>query len=276
MVGLLGRAYTSLQIRIKEFPLVALVDASGMNSRNQRIPPICYQTWTNEFLGQTHHSEVLKFREINGDLGWKLFVDSEMTGYMKEHWGNHPIFEIYDKAIFGPMKADIFRYCILFDRGGYYFDISKGCNIPITSLHNPSASALISYEKNECLIPPSSDFSRVSAEPTKVVLQWGFGFVAGHGILARAIQLIVENYDIYFGRVFSNPKDAILAFTGPGLFTQAVRETLSCFEKGEIQQAGVDFHNGGIPALPGSNIRYFTTPHYTQYVNSPILRGALR
>ena len=273
MVGLLRRAYTSLQIRIKEFPLVELVDSSSTNFRTQRIPLICYQTWTNEFLGRTHHSEVTKFREINKDLSWKLFIDSEMTEYMKENWGHHPIYEIYDKAIFGPMKADIFRYCILFDRGGYYFDISKGCNIPITSLHEPSATALISYEKNECLIPPGSEFSLVSTEPTKVVLQWGFGFVAQHGILGRAIQLIVENHGNYSGRIFSSPKDAILAFTGPGLFTRAVRETLSLFKKGEIQEAGIDFKSGGIPALPGANIRYFTTPHYTQFTDSPILRG---
>jgi len=274
-VGLLRRAYTSLQIRISEFPLINLVDRTAIKVRNQRIPSICYQTWTNEFLGRTHHSEVLKFRDINTDLSWKLFIDSEMTEYMWEHWGHHPIYSIYDKAIFGPMKADIFRYCILFDRGGYYFDISKGCKIPITSLHDPDATALISYENNECIIPPSSEFVKVSAEPSKVVLQWGFGFVAGHRILDRAIQLIVENYDIYSGRVFSSPKDAILAFSGPGLFTRAVRETLSIFEEGEIQEAGVDFYDGGIPALPGSNIRYFTTPHYTQFSNLPILRGSI-
>lgn len=274
MMGLLGRAYTSLQIRINEFPLIALDDRPAIEVRNQRIPSICYQTWTNEFLGRTHHSEVSKFREINTNLSWKLFVDSEMTEYMREHWGQHPIYGIYEKAIFGPMKADIFRYCILFDRGGYYFDISKGCKIPITSFHDANATALISYEKNECIIPPCSAYSKVSAEPSKVVLQWGFGFVAGHRILERAIQLIVENYDIYFGKVFSNPKDAILAFTGPGLFTQAVRETLSLFDQGEIQEAGLDFDNFGIPALPGSNIRYFTTPHYTQFSNSPILRGS--
>jgi mannosyltransferase OCH1-like enzyme len=272
-VGLLKRAYTSLQIRIREFPLITLVDRPAIKVQNQRIPSVCYQTWTNEFLGRTHHSEVLKFREINPDLSWKLFVDSEMTEYMREHWGHHPIYNIYDKAIYGPMKADIFRYCILFDRGGYYFDISKGCKIPIASLHEPNATALISYERNECIIPPSSEFSKVSAEPSKVVLQWGFGFIAGHRILDRAIQLIVENYEHYSGKIFSCPKDAILAFTGPGLFTKAVRETLSLFEEGEVQEAGIDFNGGGIPALPGSNIRYFTTPHYTQFSNSPILRG---
>ena len=132
---------------------------------------------------------------------------------------------------------------------------------------------MISYERNECIIPPSLEFSKVSAEPSKVVLQWGFGFVAGHRILDRAIRLIVENYELYSGKIFSSPKDAILAFTGPGLFTKAVRETLSLFEEGEVQEAGIDFNGGGIPALPGSNIRYFTTPHYTQFSNSPILRG---
>ena len=254
--------------------MVELVDRPAVSVHPQGIPLTCYQTWTNGFLGRTHHSEVIKFRELNTDLNWKLFIDSEMDKYMRMHWSHHPIFTIYNRSIFGPMRADIFRYCILFERGGYYFDISKGCNIQITTFHDPNATAVISYERNVCIIPPKPEFSNVSIEPSKVVLQWGFGFVPGHKILEKAIQLIVENYDTYNLKVFASPKDAILAFTGPGLFTQAVRETLPHFELGEIQQVGVDFNNAGIPALPGSNIRYFTTPHYTQFRNSQILRSS--
>ena len=48
---------------------------------------------------------------------------------MEKNWGKQNISKIFFKFINGPLKSDIFRYCILYDQGGYYFDISKGCDV---------------------------------------------------------------------------------------------------------------------------------------------------
>ena len=56
------------------------------------------------------------------------------------------------------MRSDIFRHCILYDKGGYYFDISKGTQVSLRSLHSKSTEAIISNEPVECIIPPHDIF----------------------------------------------------------------------------------------------------------------------
>ena len=54
--------------------------------------------------------------------------------------------QVYQMSKFGQMRVDIFRYCILFERGGYYFDISKAYSESLDNLSNPNTEAVISYE----------------------------------------------------------------------------------------------------------------------------------
>ena len=56
-----------------------------------------------------------------------------MNEYMENNWKNNEIYEVFKNSLIGPLKTDIFRYCILFDKGGYYFDISRSCKIPLNN-----------------------------------------------------------------------------------------------------------------------------------------------
>jgi mannosyltransferase OCH1-like enzyme len=194
---------------------------------------------------------------------------------MNENWAGHKILEIYNKTIFGPMRADIFRYCVIYDRGGYYFDISKGCSVPIRSLHDVDTTALISYEENVCLLLPDSSLKQLMLHPTNYVLQWGFGFERGHKVLEEQINSIVANSHLFVGRQFNNPKDAILAFTGPGMFTRSVRNFLLSNSLTGVVQAGIDFNGCGIFSLPGSEARYLQVPPYATVRNSKILMESI-
>ena len=62
-----------------------------------------------------------------------------MEDYMEKNWGKQKIYQIFKNSLIGPLKSDIFRYCILYDQGGYYFDISRACKIPLTKLHNKTS-----------------------------------------------------------------------------------------------------------------------------------------
>ena len=42
---------------------------------------------------------------------------------MKKSWGHRKIYEIYNNSEFQASKAYIWRYCILYEKRGYYFDI---------------------------------------------------------------------------------------------------------------------------------------------------------
>ena len=186
---------------------------------------------------------------------------------MMTEWANRRIYEAYRCATIGALKADIFRYCILYKRGGYYFDISKGLTESITKLHRPSASSFLALESNS---DPEAIAEGNELELTNLIVQWGFGFAPDHPILANHIARIEATMYGYIDRVFPLPKEAILRFTGPIAFSQSVRECIAdC--RAVVEFTGVDFNGHGVFSLNGSGSRYLISDSYAKLRNSKIL-----
>lgn len=255
-----------------DHPIIKVGNKQKSQLTTQEIPTIVFQTWTDSLFGIRHAKEINKFRNLNPELDFVIYNDQDCDKYMNEAWSGSEILEIYKKSLFGPLKADIFRYCILFDKGGYYFDISKGCRFPLTKLHKPNNTAIISAEKNECFVPP--DFESISKliYYDRYYLQWGFGFKKNHIILETTINNICKYYPFFKGKIFKNPKSAILAFTGPGMFTKSLRESIPQLDIDDIKQAGVDFNDYGVFSLTGSEVRYKKIKPYTDFSNSMIVQ----
>lgn len=256
----------------KELPFEAVSDTVATEEFiNRSIPPNVYQTWANNYFGKTHAKEIRFFRGINPSLNFILYDDQKLATYMEDFWGTHPIYRIFKGSKFGPMKADIFRYCILYERGGFYFDISKGCSVPIADLCSEDGSALISYEAHDCVIPPAVGALEAMQYPGKYLLQWGMGFSKEHIILDQLINNICEYAPFFMNKSFDNPKNAILSLTGPGMFTKTVRDVMANQCSLPIDQAGVDFNHAGIYSLNGSWARYSVVPAYTDAKLAKIL-----
>ena len=253
-----------------EYPLVRLEDRIKKYSIKQRIPTNVYQTWENNLFGKTHSKSINKFRDLNPDLSFYLYDKNKRDDYMRENWKNHMISKIYFNSTLGPMKADLFRYCILYDYGGYYFDIAKGCKVQLTSLHNNNHEAIITYEDNVCFYPPISNKNFELLRPFNYVLQWGLAFEAKHKFLEILIDDICSNYKYYKDIEFENPKLAILNFTGPGMYTKVMRKYIEDYNIGSFKELDVKFNNNGIFRLKGSNFRHYTIPSYTYLRNLKI------
>ena len=252
-------------LMLRETPMLELFDKTAAQpSPLLNIPPIVYQTWEVNYFGKTHYAEIQKFRSLNPDLSFELFAKEKLDTYMEECWGKHPIYSIFIKSKFGPMLADIFRYCILHERGGFYFDISKGCLVPITSLCTPGSSGLISYEAHDCVVIPNLKAIERMRHPEKYILQWGMGFTKDHPVLTRMIENICEYYPYFRAKEFSIPKNAILSLTGPGMFTKSIREVMDENSDLNIDQAGIDFNGSGIYDLKGSWVRYSIKSAYAK------------
>lgn len=274
-------AFSSVRSRIRhqivlktEYPLVELCDSCAhreMYLSDGLIPPFVFQTWISNKFGRSHYRAIREFRALNPTLDFVLFDDKDAESYLSDFYAGHEILDIYRNSHFKPLKADIFRYCILYQRGGYYFDISKGCSVPLKSLHAASDCRLLSYEASFCSVMPELHTTHCFQYPDRYFVQWGFGFEPKDRILERVINLICAYYPYFRGKTFQNPKSAILAFTGPGMFTKAVREIVK--EEGRLEgaQAGVNFNGFGIPWMPGSEVRYHLSPPYVLARNDVIV-----
>lgn len=260
----------SLKSLAAEVFFVPVQNQLAKSPREQTIPPIVYQTWETSRFGKKHAESIAEVRRLNDDLSFFLFDRSSRDNYMRDFWKDRLIYEIYTRAQFGALRADIFRYCLIYERGGYYFDISKGISNRLTSLHLADAIGLISFENNEFTGNPGPPALR---HPSNLVIQWGFGFAEKSLLLESHIERIESSYGSFLGKVFHSPKLAILEFTGPISFTRSLHEFAAKETNMEkIVQTGKDFDSFGIFSLPGSGSRYLVSPSYAKIKNKAILK----
>ena len=262
-----------LKIWILDMPFSKLENRNAEQSgRPQKIPKNIYQTFKVNSFGKRHLKQIEIFRKLNPTLNFIFFDESSRDKWMANNFSDRLILQIYNLSTLGPSKADIFRYCILYKQGGYYFDISKGVSIPIEDLHSAHCEAVISYEKNNLYLPPKINNINNILYLDKYILQWGLAFTANHIILKKVIESIEEEYFIYKNRLFSEPKIGVLMYTGTGRFTKIVRDFLSNNANPQITQAGIDFNGHGIFEMPGSKSRYILSPAYTEIKNNIIVK----
>jgi mannosyltransferase OCH1-like enzyme len=271
MFEIFYRFIVFLRDLINYYPYKYIENREALILRKQKIPLIVHQVWIEKKIGRLHRKSVEIFRRLNPDCSFHIYNDFEMDNYMKKRWGQHMIFDVYKKSVFGPMKADIFRYCKIYDEGGYYFDISKSLLTQISSLHDSNTLALISFESNISPILPNMKACDSVLFPENLILQWGFGFAPRHDFLKCTIDNIVK-YSVFFKhRSYEIPKNAIISLTGPGMFTKSIHECLGKKKYDNLTQAGIDFNSTAIYRIPGSNSRYLLKPSYSRHRKEKIL-----
>ncbi len=162
---------------------------------------------------------------------------------------------------------------MIFERGGFYLDINKVLAKPMSGFANSASSGLISFESNWCQLPAPPEAYQRLQHPERYVLQWCFAFAPGHPLLAAMITNICRYAPAFEGRRFSKPSEAIRSLTGPGLFTQTVRNYFETDEGAEIQQAGIDFLDQ-LRYPGGCELMYLYRPHYKTARDQAILGPA--
>ena len=98
--------------KITEYPLIEIEDQLAIRPPKQKISPIVHQTWIDKKFGRTHAKSIKNFRKLNQNLSFKIYTDQDIKEYMSTYWSNHKIYKIFSNSLIGPLKTDIFRYCI--------------------------------------------------------------------------------------------------------------------------------------------------------------------
>lgn len=230
--------------------------ATKLEPLGKKIPRNFFQTYKTSLFDYSHAYEIKEFRSLHPTFNFYFYDDDDMENFMSRFWGDHPIYQIFKGVKFGAAKADIWRYCILYTIGGIYLDIDSKILFNLESLDS-DWNELISFEEN--IISgfswnsdwPSRDFFLKNnfyeiglLRPKNIVLQWLLAFRPGHPILFRTIELIVENSNYYLNREFDNVLHAVVSFSGPIVFTQAVWEYVQAGNK--LKQTDVDFNKMAI------------------------------
>jgi mannosyltransferase OCH1-like enzyme len=242
---------------------------SGPGFTNHRIPLLVHQTWSTNRFGRTHAKNLNRFRQNNPEMTFRLWSDNERDNFVVSEFGDHAIADIYFRAAFGPLAVDIWRYLVLLRLGGWYFDINKCVDGALVDFMQDECEMLISFEKN--FMHGSDSASTGLQHPENVICNWGMAAMPNHPVMARVINDICMNVAHYGARIWVNPKDAIIDFTGPRRLTRAIQAHANENGLDGVCQAGIDFHGKGVFNMPKSWVRYITNPPYAESTSRPIL-----
>jgi mannosyltransferase OCH1-like enzyme len=144
------------------------------------------------------------WRKLSNEFNY-YFYDNEMCSkFMSENF-DEKINQAYNMLPMAVMKADLWRYCVIYKYGGIYSDVDTVCNI------NPNIFINNSY----LTVSPEIN--------TNYFCQWTFSAPAGSPILKTIIDLSVE-------RILSTEikgEHIIHYLTGPACFTDGILKYLS-------------------------------------------------
>jgi len=167
------------------------------------IPKILYQTWDTNMHNKKIQERLDIMKDKYSGYEYKFFLDNDLDDFVHEHFDGD-ILECYQKLNIIVAKVDFWRYLILYKFGGVYLDFDSELLEHLDTIIRNDDKAIVSMENN-----PDPDWP--------YFCQWALMFEAGHPILKRVIEMIVENI-----KENKYPND-IHKMTGPGVFTKAVQ-----------------------------------------------------
>jgi hypothetical protein len=96
------------------------------------IPDLITQTWRDRSLPEAARPFAESWRRHNPQMQYRLFDDEACEALMADAFPEH--LDLYRRLPFPVMRADVFRYAVIYRDGGVYADIDMECLRPIAPL----------------------------------------------------------------------------------------------------------------------------------------------
>lgn len=188
------------------------------------IPKVVYQTnKTKELIPALHD---LRKRNLETSPSWlfEIWDDAEVDEFIKTTFPSR-VYEAFSRINpkYGAAKADFWRYCVLYARGGVYVDLKTEILADLSSVIRPNDEAILDVPR------------KLEGWRDGTYEQWFLAYSAGHPYLREMIEQITD--DILSGKipecrkewvpVTSCSKQRILELTGPDAYTRAIERAIA-------------------------------------------------
>jgi len=194
------------------------VDCASIRN-GYKIPNIVHFTFMNKNLPVETLRVIQHNKIVCENCKFIFYDDNACDEFIKNNF-NVKIYNTYKKInpLYGAMRADFFRYCVLYVLGGIYIDVKSQINYPIFKI----------IQKNDtCIL----DMPRSNSEPWRVNAptyeQWLLIFAPRHPYLLSMINMMFKKINEKYIPESINgfklsTKGKILNITGPDAFTKAI------------------------------------------------------
>jgi mannosyltransferase OCH1-like enzyme len=188
------------------------------------IPKKIFQTHKsiNYILSKPKIRKAIDTWKNNKDFKYYFFTDDLCEKFIKEYF-NEDVYKAYNRLPLAVMKADLWRYCVIYHFGGIYADTDTICRVNPNIFMNDSLLTIV-------------------PENNTHLCQWVFSAPKGSAILKSVIDLAVR-------RILSikeiKGEHIVHHLTGPGVFTDGIEDYLL---------------KNNYPTFPSNREKYFNYP----------------
>ena len=208
------------------------------NIKLQTIPKHVFQTHrSQEYI--SHSPELLKaqnsWKQMEG-FQYYFYDDHKIHTFMLQHFDDR-VMQAFHRCPLTVMKADLWRYCVIYVYGGLYTDSDTVCKQNMEHFINHSV---------ELVVCPEPETFR-----TNLLCQWIFAAPSKSPILKAVIDNCVNE-------ILKHPtlkgEHVVHELTGPTIFTNAVRSYLALKGFSSLPENPIEWN------LPTNNYVYMY-PH---------------
>lgn len=168
------------------------------------IPRTIWQTYKTQQL-PTRALECQQSWKAQTDCEYHFLDDNQIKQFIRREMPPR-VFKVFEALPLGVMKADLWRYCVVYVEGGIYADIDSMALQPLSAWN----------------ILPEHKFV-FGLENDIHFCQWTFASVPGHPILKAVIDLVVAECE---KGIDTSDEHFVHHHTGPGMWTRAIHQVL--------------------------------------------------
>lgn len=183
------------------------------------IPNNIYQTYKSwNDLKPEWRKNIDHICKLNPDWKFHFFDDKDVEYFIQKEYGKN-ILDLFLSISpeLGPARADLFRYLLIYKKGGVYLDIKSTLTKPLHQVLNYQDKFILSHWYNQ--VHPPKELVRLNY---KEDIQWAILSVAGHPFLRNVIDNVLGNLIVYNPWIHGVGKRAVLRITGPYAYTCSI------------------------------------------------------
>lgn len=139
------------------------------------IPAIIHQTFLSTELPDRTYEAAQSWIDHNPECEYRFYDDDDQIALLSEKF-DADVLAAYNKMPRGAHRADLWRYCVLFEHGGVYADIDTVCQSSLKSVLRAEDAFVV---PNTGTVPHAVFNAFIGSSP-------------GHPILEKAIEYATE------------------------------------------------------------------------------------
>jgi mannosyltransferase OCH1-like enzyme len=181
------------------------------------IPKIIHQTWKHSELPIQYRHFRRSWRQRNPSYQHRFYDDSECLRTVETYFPEYV--SLYTSISLPIQRADIFRYLVMYQFGGFYADIDTTCLRPLESLRRKRPRPTLILGR---------DYIRTGRHRGRMeYLQWFLASTPGHPVWKFVLEVIRERFQLLPAKLFPKTQSELgdvytLWLTGPQAFTAGV------------------------------------------------------